>query len=264
MEAHQRVHVGLRVDQHLHLLQRQAEELHGLEHLEALVEQRRGVDGHLGPHLPARVAQGHLGGDVAQVGGLVQEGAAGGGEDELGHAGKGLAGQALEEGGVLGVHREDFRPAPLGLGPQQRPGRHHALLIGQRHAPPGPHRRPHPGEPREAGDSPYHHVGGVGGDLLDGGELEPGEAAAQLGVQRLVGGHGLGLELFDLGREGLEVAPCRQPHHAVAPPAADLEGLGADGAGGAQHDYTFVRRSFGHRPKVYPKARDADRLGGCS
>ncbi|RIH83643.1 hypothetical protein Mrose_02941 [Calidithermus roseus] len=252
------------MDEHPDLLQPKLEELEGLEHLQTLVEQRRGIDGDLGPHLPAGVLEGHLGGDASQVGGFAQEGPARGGEDEFGHAGQGFAHQALVERGVLGVHGQDFGPALPGLGPQQRPRCHHALLVGQRHAPPGPHCRPHARQTRQAGDGGHYHVGRVNRDLLDRSDLELGKTPAQLGVQHLVGGYDFWLELLDLGEEGLEVTPCHEPHHPVAPPAAHVQGLGANGPGGAQHNHTLGRRSFGHRPKVYPKAGLADRRRGCS
>ena len=67
-ELDHRVHDRLRVDDDLDAVVGRAEQLVGLDHLEALVHQRRRVDGDLRPHVPGRVGQGLVDGDAGQLG----------------------------------------------------------------------------------------------------------------------------------------------------------------------------------------------------
>ena len=73
-ELDHRVDDRLRVHDHLDLVVRRAEQLVGLDHLEALVHQRAGVDGDLRTHLPRRMGQRLVDTDVGQlVGGPAAE-----------------------------------------------------------------------------------------------------------------------------------------------------------------------------------------------
>ena len=111
-----------------------AEELVGLNDLEALVHQRRRVDGDLRPHGPRRVGQrvGHR--DRAEpLGRPAPERTARGGEEQPGHVGRALQrGQALVQRAVLGVDRDDLGPGrAAGLLHDGRAG-DQRLLVGQR------------------------------------------------------------------------------------------------------------------------------------
>ena len=54
-ELHRTVDDRLRMDEYLYLIGRYTEEPLRLYHLKALVHQRCGVDGDLGPHVPCRM-----------------------------------------------------------------------------------------------------------------------------------------------------------------------------------------------------------------
>ena len=65
-ELHHRVDDRLRVHDHLDAVVADAEQLVGLDHLEALVHQRRRVDGDLRTHAPRRMGQGVVDGDAGR------------------------------------------------------------------------------------------------------------------------------------------------------------------------------------------------------
>ncbi|RIH90337.1 hypothetical protein Mgrana_03258 [Meiothermus granaticius NBRC 107808] len=213
------------------------EQLNRLQHFQPLVKQRRGVNGDLGPHLPARMVEGLGRGYPGKVGGFAQKRPPGRGQNQLGHALKRLADQGLEQGRVLRIHRQDLSPALPGFLPQQGPRRHHALLVGQGHPAPRLYRSPHPRQPSQAWDGRYHHLSGMGGDLFGWEHREAGKAVLQLSPQGFIGRDNLRAKLGDLPGQGLEVSPRGQPHHPIPPPTADLEGLLTDAAGRAQNDH---------------------------
>ena len=136
-ELDHRVHDRLRVHHHLDLVVVDAEQLVGLDHLEALVHQRRRVDRDLRAHLPRRVGQRLVDVDVGELGArAAAERPAAGGEHDPGDLAAGVAdaAQALVDGAVLAVDRHE-------LGARRRPQRLHdraagdeALLVGQRQA----------------------------------------------------------------------------------------------------------------------------------
>ena len=66
-ELDHRVHDRLRVHHDVDPVQRDAEEQVRLDHLQALVDQRRGVGGDQRAHVPGRVGQRLLGRDVGEL-----------------------------------------------------------------------------------------------------------------------------------------------------------------------------------------------------
>ena len=150
------MHDRRRVDDHLDPLVRQAEEVVRLDHLEALVGERGGVDRDLRAHRPRRVREGLLGRDGAQVvDGEPAERATARGEDD---ALRLAVERALEDRRVLAVDGDQVALA-AGSGLQREvAGRDEALLVreGERDAVlERPHRRNQAGE---ADDSVQHDV----------------------------------------------------------------------------------------------------------
>jgi hypothetical protein len=88
--------VAPRVHHHVDVVVVGTEELVRLDHLEALVHQRRRVDGDLGPHVPRRVGERVLDGDGGQLGGgAAAERPAARGEDDAPHFRLAARAQAL-------------------------------------------------------------------------------------------------------------------------------------------------------------------------
>lgn len=130
-----RVHDALRVDEHLDIVRRDAEQVHGLDEFQALVHHGRGVHADFRAHAPVRVTDSHLGRDVARLFACpAAEGAAGAGEQDLVQLAL-PAGQALENGRVLGIDRHDLRTTFSGAAHDDVARAHERLLIGQRDAP---------------------------------------------------------------------------------------------------------------------------------
>ena len=103
-----------------------------LDHLEALVHQRGRVDGHFGSHAPARVSQRLGDRHVAElVGRAVQKRSARCGQDHFLDF-RPLAAQALENGRVLRIHRDDRSPVALRQLGNQLSGHDQTLLVRQR------------------------------------------------------------------------------------------------------------------------------------
>lgn len=122
---------GLGMDEHLDALGRDVEEPAGFDDFEAFVHEGGGVDGHFATHAPVGVVEGIGEGDVFELlAGVATEGTARGGEEyfvDIAH----FAYQALEDGGVFGVDREDGHVvAGCGLG-DDGSGHYHGLLVGE-------------------------------------------------------------------------------------------------------------------------------------
>ena len=171
--------------------------------------------------------------------------------------------ETLENGAVLGVHGDDVRPPALRLGHDQLPGADQGLLIGQ-------------------GDAFFLPDGGQGGlqahAAHNGGDH--GVGLGQLGRQQqtlrplrhpdirirqpqaqLTGGvpviqhRQLGVKLPGLPLQQVHLAVGGKGRHGKAQLTGHLEGLAADGAGGAQQ-----RDGFCHgRPPLTPPGPAAGR-----
>ena len=135
-ELHQAMDNALPVYQHLYLLQRNPIQPHGLDHFQPLIHQGGAVHRNLRPHFPVGVTQSVCLGHILQVCGIhVKERAAGAGQQNLFHFPPVTAThEALENGGMLGVHRNNFRPAFFRLGHHQLTGADQRLFVGQANA----------------------------------------------------------------------------------------------------------------------------------
>ena len=112
------VDLALALDEHADGVDRDLEEMLGLYDLKALVHEGGGVDGDLGAHVPRGVRERVCGGDGLELSArLAVEGAAGAGEPNAVDLARPLADEALEDGRVLGVHRD--KAAGLGKGHEQ-------------------------------------------------------------------------------------------------------------------------------------------------
>jgi len=118
-EFDHRMDDALGVDDDLDAVHADVEEPAGLNHFEAFVEERGGVDGDLASHDPGGVFEGLFECDgfegLAGPAGGVAEGAAAGGEPEVADGGGWLSIEALEDGGMFAVHREHTDTAPARL-----------------------------------------------------------------------------------------------------------------------------------------------------
>ena len=124
-ELHQGVHDALGVHHHLDALVGEVEQPVGLDRLQPLVHQGGAVHRDLGPHAPVGVGQGlghvdplHL---LRREG---AEGAPGGGQEHPPHRARPLLpAEALPEGAVLAVHREQAGPGAARRAPSPGPRR---------------------------------------------------------------------------------------------------------------------------------------------
>ena len=132
-EADERVHDRGRLDHDLDPLVGHAEEEVRLDQLEALVGERRRVDGDLRPHPPGRVRERLLGCHIGQlVTRPAAERAAGARQDEARDLVGRRALQALVERGVLAVDRQDAPAAALLRGERKLARGDEALLVRER------------------------------------------------------------------------------------------------------------------------------------
>ena len=103
-----RVHDRLRMDHDVDLARRHAEQPPRLDHLEPLVHQRRRIDGDLPAHLPGGMPQRVFRRDAVEILGRQRsERTAGRGQDQPPHFVAAPAVQALMDGVVLAVDRQD-------------------------------------------------------------------------------------------------------------------------------------------------------------
>ena len=133
-KLHRGMDDALPLDNDLDLILRQAEEPRGLDQLKALVHQGGRIDGNFCTHIPVGVLEGvrlRLGAQL--LGAHTEERPAGGGQQDLFQRfGAVLILQALEDGAVLTVHRQQVNTVFLdGIGHQMAAG-DKALLVGQR------------------------------------------------------------------------------------------------------------------------------------
>ena len=217
----------------------------GLDDLEALVHERRGVYRDFGAHLPLRVAQSLVHGDLRELfAGQVAEGAAAARDDQPPY-GRPFARETLKDGRVFGVYRQNRRP-PFGRQPHDPfAGHDERFLVGQRQFLARAERRDGGCEAGVAHQRVDHDFGVArGGDLRHGllagvdFRVGAGQRFAQLRIAALVGDdRRVGVELPGLCREPLPVAAGRQHPRleAVGVFAYDVERLYADGAGRTQY-----------------------------
>lgn len=139
------------MDQHADPRRLDPEELRGLDHLEALVHERRRVHGDLGAHGPGGMVQ-RLRGRHAVQRGEVQgaEGAARGGEPDPSHLFERAPLQQLEDRAVLAVHRQQAAGARRPGARQGRTAADQRLLVGQGQVQPALQHGQGDGESREA------------------------------------------------------------------------------------------------------------------
>jgi hypothetical protein len=116
VQLDQRVHDRLRVHDDVDPIERHPEEVHRLDHLEALVHQSGGVDRDLSAHVPGRMRERLLAGHVSHlVRAAAAERASGRREDQpVDRAGALLGVHELEQRRVLGVHRDHLGARGLG------------------------------------------------------------------------------------------------------------------------------------------------------
>ena len=155
--------------------------------------------------------------------------------------------EALEDGGVLRVHRQYHGLVGAhGVG-DDLPCGHERFLVCQRHYLPcfqGGQSWPKAGE---ADHGAYHNIyiiaghqraKAVGaGENLDALGLQ---FCCKCGVFALVADyHRVGVELHGLPGQQLGIAPCREHHHLehVGMLPYDIQGLGAYGTGGTEYGY---------------------------
>jgi hypothetical protein len=164
---HHRVHGALWVDHHLDSLRRQTEQPARLDDLEALVHHRRRVDRDLSSHDPVRVCaglvRGHRGERLERG---VTERPTGGGQQQLAHAAaveaaREASGQALEDGVVLRIDRQQLGTTGRDGIHEQPPGHHQRLLVGEQDAPTGTRRGQRRQQARRADDGRDHDLGPV-------------------------------------------------------------------------------------------------------
>jgi hypothetical protein len=201
----------LRVDDHLDAVVVDPEQLVGLDDLEALVHQCRGVDRDLRPHRPRRMGQGVVDRDVRQlVAATASERAAAGREHDPGHPlglPAGVSRQALVHRAVLGVDRHDVaRTRLVEHGPDHGPARDERLLVGQRQplaGRQGGQREPQPGEPHDPVHTHVGHRAELGQSLGAGSDLGAGRhPVVHLGrPRRIADDDHLGAQVAGLGHQ---------------------------------------------------------------
>ena len=236
----------LRVDDHVDVVIRGAEQVVGLDQLEALVHERGRVDGDLAAHRPGGMGERLLDGDRLQLGGLAAaERSPRRGEDQLEHGAGPLGGQQLVQRRVLGVDRDDRGPGGLGELRYQLAADDQRLLVGQRQVDPLAQRRHRRHQARRAHDPVEHQVTAGLGDERDEPVGPSQHLAVGPGLGGLSGGVGVGqgdpLDPVGAGllEQGLPRAPGAQAHHlqlVLAAARDDVEGLDPDRAGGPQDD----------------------------
>ena len=241
------VDLALAVHEHVDVVNRHVEEVVRLDDLEALVHEGRAVYGDLGAHLPRGVRERHGGRDVLElVARAAEEGAARAGEPDLAHVLATLPHQALVDGVVLGIHRQ--HATRLGHRHEQLAADDEGLLVGRRPDLAGAQGLGARPDTCLAHDGHKHHV-----DVVEAGE--PGDRVlakakvatlGQLAECRVVltalvaQGRIPHAELTGDGDELLGRRVGRDGHELdlVWVHAADVERLGADGAGATKKRQT--------------------------
>ncbi|MNX91816.1 hypothetical protein D3C86_1239270 [compost metagenome] len=151
----------LRVDDHLHLIGPEIEEIFCLDHFQSLVEHRGAADRNLQPHRPVGMGAGDIRRDIGHL--VARPGTerpAGGRQHDALHGLLMFARQALEDCAVLAVNGDQPAAALLDRAQKNITSRNQAFLVGEGYicaAPRGCQRR------RETGGSGNrrHHPAGI-------------------------------------------------------------------------------------------------------
>ena len=178
------------MDHHLDGIEADPKERVRLDHLEALVHERRGVNGDLRAHAPGRVRQRILHADVSQ---LVRRGGAerttGGRQEDPPHRRSATThhAQTLVDRAVLGIDRDDLgsRGRPDLLDEWRR--RDQRLLVGKRQPPPSTKCPKRGWETREAQHCVDGHVG-IASRRLETRRTDAHERPVDAGADELMGG----------------------------------------------------------------------------
>ena len=150
----------LRMHDDVDALVRRAEQVVGLDDLQALVHERRRVDADLAAHRPRRVRERLLDRHVLELGArAAAERAARGGEHELVHRARPLGAQQLVQRRVLGVDGDDLRAGGLGQRHDELAADDERLLVGEREVDALAQRRDRRPQARRADERVEHEVG---------------------------------------------------------------------------------------------------------
>ena len=127
------MHHALRVNHHFNAFRRHIEQPARFNILQPLVHQGGGIDGDLRPHVPVGVAHRLLRRHRGELlPGPAPERAAGGGQQQAPHArADAFRRQALENGVVLRIHRQQRGAVALDRIHEQGAGDHQGLFIGE-------------------------------------------------------------------------------------------------------------------------------------
>ncbi len=246
---------ALRVNDHLDLLVGQAEEPVRLYDLQALVHQGGGVYRYFRPHPPGGMRQRLLDRDGAHLfGRKAAERPTGGGQDEAAHLAGLLPAQALPDGAVLAIHRQD-RDAVVARGLHDEvAGHHQRLLVGQRDGFPGANGGQRGPQPHQAGCSGYDDID-IG---MRGNGEQPVFTEQHAGQRRARGTFRSGcvgeardegrVKFLSLLREQFHIAARGQGHHlkVFREAAHDIERLLPNRAGAAEYCDTPGEAGAGH------------------
>ena len=243
-QLYHRVYDALGMNYHLDVVRSHAEQMHGLHKFQALVHHGGAVHRDLGAHAPVGVLHRLLGRHILQFfPGLAPEGASGTGEQDFMQFPLLPAHQALEDGGMLRIHRDDLRPLLRRPGHNDVPCADQGLLIGQGDALLG----------IDGGQGGLQaHRAGHGGDhavrLLHGSSPDqPLNAGAHLNIRvghgdlELPGGllivyrHELGVQSPGLLLQHVDLPVGGEGHNGHADMLRHGNGLAADRAGAAQN-----------------------------
>ena len=155
----------LRVHDDVDAVVGRAEQVVRLDHLEALVHQRRRVDRDLAAHRPRGVLERVLDADVLELGArAAAERAAGGGDHEPVDGAGRLARDQLVQRGVLGVDGDQLGAGGLGQRHHEVAADDERLLVGERDVDALGERDDGRAEPGRADDRVEHEVGAGLGD----------------------------------------------------------------------------------------------------
>ena len=237
------MHDRLRVDDDLDVVVVDAEQLAGLDYLEPLVHERRGVDRDLRPHLPGRMGEGVGHAHRCEISRFPPpERSPACRDHDSGNLANAATGKALVYRTVLGVDRDELGTRARACALDHRRAGHERFLVREGEPASLPQRGDRHAEARESDDGVQHHVGSFDErgqrtrtcTQLDARRQQIGEPA----LEGTVGDRDdTGVELFGLGRKKLERSgrPERAHTEAIRGRPEHIEGLGADRASGP-HD----------------------------